>query len=692
MQESFDMTRDIVTDPGPGKGEILVVDDSRDSLQLLSRILSAEGYRVRLAVNGELALDSIRARQPDLVLLDVRLPDINGFEVCRRLKEDENTRNIPVLFITVLDSVEDKVKGFEAGGIDYIVKPFQQAEVLARVNTHVCLSRMCNKLEQLVEERTRELEKINRQLQEEIASRKQAEAEKQLLFEAINQSSETVVITDPDGNIVFVNPAFERRTGYSKEEVIGRNPRLLKSGHHDQEFYEQLWSTILGGETWQGEFINKKKDGSLFIEKASISPVFDPSGKISNFIAVKLDITEQRHLEEQLRHAQKMESVGRLAGGVAHDYNNTLQIILGYLQLLLLRDDLPDDVSHHLKQIQTAAEHASKITGQLLAFSRRQTVCPKVLDLNDLLSRGILPMLEQLIGEDIELAFLPKANPATIEIDPGQVQQLVSNLVINARDAMPQGGKLTIQTANAVLDEQYCKEHPGARPGEYVVMTVTDTGCGIDPEIMPYIFEPFFTTKDRHKGTGLGLPSVYGIVKQGGGYITVKSEPGTGTTFKIYFPLHEESDDFCLASEEQEAVKGDISSLRILLVEDNEMVRDLTKEMLELLGHCVVAADDPANALDMARQMDHIDLLLTDIVMPGMSGKQLFEKIRDIFPNVKVLFMSGYTCDVIARHGVVEKGVNFIQKPFSMKKLAEKIKITMAGKGGSTKPEPSWGH
>ncbi len=686
------MTQNSVVDPSQTKGEILVVDDSRDNLQLISRILNAEGYRVRCAVKGELAIESVRARKPDLVLLDVRLPDINGFEVCRRLKEEENTRNIPVLFITVLDSVKDKVQGFEAGGIDYIVKPFQQEEVLARVNTHVCLSRMCNKLEQLVEERTRKLIKINRQLQEEIASRKQAEAEKQLLFEAINQSSETVVITDPDGNIVFVNPAFERRTGYSKEEAIGRNPRFLKSGHHDLSFYQQMWNTIIGGQTWQGEFINKKKDGSLFIEKAFISPVFDASGKISNFIAVKLDITEQRHLEEQLRHAQKMESVGRLAGGVAHDYNNTLQIILGYLQLLLLRDDIPGDVSHHLKQIHAAAEHASKITRQLLAFSRKQPVSPKVLDINDLLSRGILPMLKQLIGEDIELAFLPKANPATIETDPGQVQQVVSNLVINARDAMPEGGRLTIETGNAVLDQQYCKEHPGARPGEYVVMMVTDTGCGIDHEIMPHIFEPFFTTKEKHKGTGLGLPSVYGIVKQGGGYITVKSELGEGTTFKIYFPLHEESIDLCLPSEEQDVIIDDISCLRILLVEDNEMVRDLTKQVLGLLGHKVTAADDPAHALDMASQMDYIDLLLTDIVMPGMSGKQLFEKIREMFPQVKVLFMSGYTCNVIARHGVLERGVNFIQKPFSMKKLAEKIKITMAGKGSSKPSELSEGH
>ena len=688
MQEHCNLTDNGTACPGAGKGDILVVDDSRDNLRLLSRILRAQGYNVRLAVTGKLALESIKARQPDLVLLDVRLPDINGFEVCRRLKEDENTRKIPVLFITVLDTVEDKIRGFEAGGTDYIVKPFQQEEVLARVNTHISLFRMCNKFEQMVRERTRDLEALNCQLQDEIAARKQAEAEKQLLFEAINQSSEAVVITDPDGTIVYVNRAFEMRTGYSRDEAVGQNPRLLKSDRHDQAFYQRMWDTILGGETWQGELTNRKKDGSLFVEKASISPVFDPSGRISNFIAVKLDITRQRSLENQLRQAQKMESVGRLAGGVAHDYNNTLQVILGGLQLLFLKDDLPEDVRHRLNQMQAAAEHASWITRQLLAFSRKQAVCPRVLDINDLLSGDILPMLEQLIGEDIELGFLPEANPATIKIDPGQVQQIVSNLVINARDAMPAGGKLTIKTANAVMDEQFCSRHSGSRPGDYVVMTITDTGCGIDPEIMPYIFEPFFTTKERHKGTGLGLPSVYGIVKQAGGYITVSSEQGRGTTFKIYFPFHEKTDDSCLPSDEQEVVKGDISRLKILLVEDDEMVRDLTGQLLELLGHQVIGADSPDHALEMARKADRIDLLLTDIVMPGMNGKQLFEKICEISPHVKVLFMSGYTCDVISRYGFVEKGVNFIQKPFTMKKLAEKIRVTMGVGGQGAKPGP----
>ncbi len=671
-----------IEDKGQNRGEILVVDDSRENLQLLSRILEAEGYRVRLATTGELALASIKARQPDLILLDVCLPDMSGYDICRRLMSEEATCHIPVLFITVKGGIKDKIKGFEAGGRDYIVKPFQQEEVLARVNTHVALLKMHNNLEQLVRERTSELRQANEQLHREIAVRKQAEAERQLLFEAINQSDESIIITDFDGNILFVNPAFVRLTGYSRQEVIGQNPRIIKSGQHSAEFYKDLWKTILGGKTWHGELINKRKDGSLFVEKASISPVFDSNGKIVNFIAVKHDITEQRSLEEQLMHAQKMESVGRLAGGVAHDYNNMLQVILVSLQLLLTRDDLGKDIIYHLKHIEKAANQASEITKQLLAFSRKQAVCPKVINLNHILSSEILAMLERLLGEDIELRFFPRANPALIKIDPGQIHQVVTNLAINARDAMPQGGKLIIETERVELDEAFCRQHIGASPGSYVMLAVSDNGIGIDKEIMPHIFEPFFTTKEEHRGTGLGLPSVYGIVKQSGGYINVYSEPGIGSTFKLYFPLHSEPEE-----SESEGV-GDQSkgmdedaSLRILLVEDNDMVRELTRSVLGILGYEVLEAESPQKALEMLKaRPEKIDLLLTDLVMPKMSGAQLAERIKEMIPDVRVLFMSGYTANIVARHGIMANRVNFIQKPFTMKDLSRAIRKTMGAK------------
>jgi len=670
---------DQLLDPGEIKGDILVVDDSRENLQLLSKILTKEGYRVRLAVSGQLALDSIETRQPDLVLLDVRMPDISGYEVCRRLKENENTCHIPVLFITVMGGIEDKIKGFEVGGRDYIVKPFQHEEVLARVNTHVALFQMHNTLERLVRERTQELRKTNEQLEKEIAWRKQVEAERHLLFEAINQADESVVITNRNGKIVFVNPAFERFTGYSKQEVLGKNPRILQSGKHDKTFYKQLWKTILSGKTWRGELINRRKDGTFFTEKASISPVLDDKGKIVNFIAVKHDVTQQRSLEEQLRQAQKMESVGRLAGGIAHDYNNMLQVILCSVQLLL-RNDLEQPIVHRLKQIEKAADRASNITKQLLAFSRKQAVNPKPVNINELLSKEVLSMLERLLGEDIDLRFYPEADPAIIKIDPGQIHQAVTNLAINARDAMPNGGKLTIETQNVTLDEEYCQNHVGATPGNYVMVAVSDNGMGIDEDIMPYIFEPFFTTKEEYRGTGLGLPSVYGIVKQSGGYITVYSDPGEGTTFKLYFPAYEDAKLAPLEDSSQKDLLDENIGLKILLVEDEELVREVTQNLLLSLGHTVLEAEGPEEAIQLAKQeREKIDMLLTDLVMPKMNGPQLSEKIKEIMPNIKILYMSGYTSNIIARHGILENGVNFIQKPFCIRHLSKKIQETIVG-------------
>ncbi len=660
-------------------GDVLVVDDNRENLKLLSRILSASGYRVRLALNGSLALESVAERPPDLILLDVCMPDISGYEVCRRLQQDPSTRHIPVLFITAMGGIEDKVKGFEAGGRDYIIKPFYQEEVLARVKTHVALSRMHHELEALVRERTAELSETNERLLTEIESRRQAEAERKLLFEAIYQCHESIMITDTSGVIVFVNPAFERSTGFSRKEAIGRKPNILKSGRQSSEFYQKLWNTILGGKIWTGELVNKKKDGSLFTEKVSISPVFDSSGNIVNFIAVKYDITEQRLLEEQLRHAQKMETVGRLAGGVAHDYNNMLQVIMGSLQLITDRDGLDEKIVNQLVQIRKAAEHASEITRKLLAFSRKQASEPQVLDINRLLADEIVSMLERLLGEDVELCFIPGAKPSLIKIDPGQLNQIVTNLAINARDAMPDGGTLTIETSNFVFDEEFCKTHLGARPGRFVMLTVSDDGTGIDSDILPHIFEPFFTTKDEGKGTGLGLPSVYGIVKQSGGYIDVYSEPDRGTTFKLYFPLYEKAsahEDVSAPASSSDDEK--MSPLRVLLVEDNVMVRDLAKDILESMGHHVIQTGMPEEAIEFCRNnRDGFDLLITDLVMPHMNGTELSYRVRKLCPNIRILYMSGYTANIIASHGVLDSNVNFIQKPFTIKALSEKIRETM---------------
>ena len=653
------------------KGSVLVVDDNPDNLRLLVGLLTEKGYKVRPAPNGALALTSVQSTLPDLILLDIKMPEMDGYEVCRLLKADEKTRHVPILFISALSEVADKIKGFNIGAVDYITKPFQYEEVLARVHTHVSLSRMHRQLEHLVMERTAELTRTIERLDDEIKERKLAEEERSRFFEAIRQSDESIVITDSKGTIEFVNPAFEKKTGYSREEVLGENPRILQSGKHDPAFYREMWSSLIKGKTWEGELINKKKNGDLFVEKVTISPVFDDQGKIINYISVKHDVTKQRALEEQLRHAQKMETVGRLAGGVAHDFNNMLSVILGTTELILRRDDIDGKILQYLRQIQGAAKRSADITQQLLAFSRKQVIDPKVVNLNPLV-KDITRMLARLLGEDIDILFFPEEDIGNIKVDTGQLHQIVSNLCINARDAMPDGGKLTIETANVTFSEEYCRFNAGFIPGNFVMLAISDNGTGIDKEIMIHIFEPFFTTKEEGKGTGLGLASVYGAVKHNKGFINVYSEPGLGTTFKLYFPRYAKKDE---AIEDTGSEVKPMDPVDILLVEDNDMVRTLTKTMLETLGHTVCSAETPEKALAIcADGENNFDLLLSDVIMPQMSGQELKKSIEALQPSINTLFMSGYTANVIAHHGVLNKDICFLQKPFSMGDLAKKVR------------------
>ncbi len=379
---------------------------------------------------------------------------------------------------------------------------------------------------------------------------------------------------------------------------------------------------------------------------------------------------ERAKLESQLIQAQKMESVGRLAGGVAHDFNNMLSVILGYAELIKAKLPDGDPLLKDVLAIEKAASHSRDITRQLLAFSRKQIIAPRVMDLNDVIASS-RNTLSRLIGEDIDLRFCPGNNLWRINFDPAQVEQILINLAVNARDAMPDGGKLTIETENCRLDAAYCLKHLGFKPGQYVFLGVSDDGTGMDKEIQSHLFEPFFTTKEVGKGTGLGLATVYGMVKQNGGFIICYSEPGRGTTFKIYIPKVSEEDE--TAEEPKEAPVAHGAGM-ILLVEDDEMVREITKDILEEIGYTVLTVDTPQEAVALCENRGTlVDLLLTDVVMPEMSGKELGDRIAAIRPGIKVLFMSGYTSDVIAHRGVLEKGVHFIQKPFRVKDLARKI-------------------
>jgi two-component system cell cycle sensor histidine kinase/response regulator CckA len=508
---------------------------------------------------------------------------------------------------------------------------------------------------------------------EDIAERKQAEEALVRLATAVEQAAESIVITDTDGTIQYVNPAFERTTGYTRDETIGQNSRLLKSGKQDSALYDDLWETIKRGDVWTGHFTNRKKNGSLYEEEATISPVRDASGNVVNFVAVKRDVTKEVGLENQLMQAQKMEAVGQLAGGVAHDFNNLLTAVIGYSQLALNRLAEGDPLRADIREIEKAGQRAAELTGQLLAFSRKQVFQPKNLALNALVT-DLQKMLRRLIGEDIDLVAVLDLELGTVKADPGQLQQVIMNLIVNARDAMPQGGKLTIETANVDLGGDYAAQHIEVIPGAYCMLAISDNGCGMDEETRSHIFEPFFTTKGLGRGTGLGLSTVYGIVKQSGGHISVYSEPGHGTTFKIYLPrVVELAEDEDLQQTPQSLPHGDET---LLLVEDEAAVRELAARVLRDHGYTVLEASDPSRALRAIAEHspDEVQLLVTDVVMPHMSGRDLAEHLAPLRPDMRVLYVSGYTDRAIVHHGVLDDDTPFLQKPFTAEALVRKVR------------------
>jgi PAS domain S-box-containing protein len=511
----------------------------------------------------------------------------------------------------------------------------------------------------------------------DITERKRAEAALRVESAALTAAANAVVITDREGRIEWVNPAFETLTGYSAEEALGRNPReLVNSGKHDRAFFAALWDVILAGRVWRGEIVNRRKDRSLYTEEMTITPVPDESGAISHFVAVKWDVTERRRLEEQLRGAQRMDAIGRLAGGVAHDVNNALAVILGLAERALRRLEPLDPLHHDLGEIVRTVERSASLTRQLLAFARRQIVAPRVLAPNDAIA-SLAGMLSRLIGEDIDLRIVAGEGLWNVKIDPSQMDQVLVNLATNARDAIPDVGAITVRTSNVTVDEERCRSRIGLAPGEYVLLTVSDTGAGMDEATRERVFEPFFTTKPEGKGTGLGLATVYGIVKQSRGFIDVQSEPGRGTTFEVYLPRF-------AGEAEQPAEKRDERPLTgtetVLLVEDEPALLQIVRETLESLGYTVLAASSPGDAILLCEtHPGQIHVLLTDVVMPTMNGNELRGRLERIKPGLRTVLMSGYAADVTMRRGIVDPVQCFIQKPFTREVLATRIREALKG-------------
>jgi len=527
------------------------------------------------------------------------------------------------------------------------------------------------------------------ELEERIAQRKRAEEALQESEERmrllLNSTAEAIYGLNLKGECTFCNSACLRLLGYEKpNELLGKNMHTLI--HHtrlDGTPYPESECRILqafrhGGGAHVNDEVLWRVDGSSFPAEYWSYPVWR-KGELVGSVVTFLDISERCQLEAQFRQAQKMEAVGRLAGGVAHDFNNLLGVIIGYSEILLDRLGPNDQLYTNAQEIKKAGDRAASLTRQLLAFSRQQLLEPRVLDLNAVVA-STEKLLRRLIGEDIELVVVPGGALGRVKADPGQIEQIIMNLAVNARDAMPKGGKLIIETANIELDEAYALQHRVVQPGRYVVLTMTDSGCGMDAETQAHIFEPFFTTKEVGKGTGLGLATVYGVVKQSGGYIWVYSEPGKGTTFKIYMPRVDELGEAEQRSETP--AKMEHGSETILLVEDDAALRKLTCRSLEDSGYAVLTAESPTEAARISEEYEGlIHLMVTDVVMPGMDGRELADRLTPLRPEMKVLYVSGYTDDAIVYHGMLEPGLAFLQKPFSPKALARKVREVLDAGG-----------
>jgi PAS domain S-box-containing protein len=516
------------------------------------------------------------------------------------------------------------------------------------------------------------------------AERRRAEAERATLVAAIEQTAEEILITDIEGRIQYCNAAFLSITGYSRNEVIGRNPRFLKSGRHDNDYYDAVWKTILEGQVWAGQFINQKKDASPYHTEGTIAPIYDQAGNLTGFVSARHDITGRLRLESELLQAQKMESIGRLAGGIAHDFNNLLTVITGYSGLVENELKVTDRRRQYVKEIRVAGERAATLTRQLLAFSRKQTFRPVRLDLNRF-TEDMCGMIQRLVGEDITVETRLHPGLRAVSADPDQISQILLNLAANARDAMPDGGRLVFLTANVAASDGPPID---ARP-ESVLLAVTDTGVGISDENRPHLFEPFFTTKPRGRGTGLGLSMVYGIVQQSEGWIDVSSEPDKGTTFSIYLPALTDAPASETISESTLMPSVDVSGT-VLVVEDDDEVRGLVKSVLESDGFRVLEAPGGQAALTLARSYpEKIDLLITDVIMPEMTGKQLVDHLMLLRPGVKILYMSGYSGDVLARRGILDAHISYLAKPFSPGSLSTNVREVLCSQQlRSSPPSP----
>jgi PAS domain S-box-containing protein len=645
-------------------GVILIVDDTPTNLEVLFDFLANAGFTVLVAEDGESAIDRAEYAPPDLMLLDVIMPGIDGFETCRRLKANDLTKNIPVIFMTALSDTVDKVRGLNLGAVDYVTKPLQHEEVLARIKLHLHLGRL-----------TKTLQEQNLRLEQEIQQRQRSEQKLKEQAALLDITTDAIVVQDLSNQILFWNKGAEHLYGWTAEEALGKNAIQLLYRYPSAELddnHEMLNECGL----WQGELRQITKQGKAIIIASRWTLVRDENGQPKSILTVNTDITEKKQLEAQFLRAQRMESLGTLASGIAHDLNNALTPIMMTVQLLETK--LLDEQSQEwLSILETNVKRGADLVKQVLSFSRGLEGQHTSLEVKQLISE-IEQIAKQTFSRAIEVhTDLPTENLWNISGDATQLHQVLMNLCVNARDAMSEGGILEISARNLLIDAHYARMNLDAKVGPYVVVTVSDTGIGIPREIVDKIFEPFFTTKELGKGTGLGLSTVIGIVKSHGGFVNVYSEVGKGTQFKVYLPVNHAGKTDCEQARQHELPPG--HGELILVVDDEDSIREITQTSLETYGYRVLVASEGIEAIALYTQhKEEISVVLIDMMMPSMDGPTTIRVLQKINPQVKIIGVSG----LVSNHKMIELVGNsvttFLPKPYTSNELLKQLQAVLS--------------
>jgi PAS domain S-box-containing protein len=706
-------------------GNILIVEDSKTQAEVLERLLLDQGYTVTVARNGREGLARARDLMPDLVVSDIVMPEMTGFELCREIKNDPQLKVIPVILLTSMSDPKDVIRGLESRADNFLTKPYDPQYLLMRIRQMLesrqdsdsgdgtatliqfagetyrikaerrqILSLLLSTYETAVQKNNellaiqRTLNELNEQLEERVEARTillmQEIEERKRAEETIGEVTRRLELATAAAHLgiwdwdirkdhLIWNDRMYEIYGVDHEAVVDIEGWKGRIHPEDQETLDAVMQGALSGEReYALEYRVVRPDKSVRYLKANGLVLRDSDGKAVRMIGISQDVSAQRMLEEQLRQAQKMEAIGQFAGGIAHDFNNILTAIVGFATMVQMKIPEQDPLRGNIDQVLSAADRAAGLTQSLLTFSRKQVLNLRPVNLNDVINK-VEKFLGRIIGEDIKLQIVFKSEQIVVNADSGQIEQVLLNLATNVRDAMPQGGVFSIVTEKVEIDKEYVDFYGSGTPGSYARITVSDSGVGMDAETRKRIFEPFFTTKEVGRGTGLGLSIVYGIVKQHNGFINVYSEVGRGTTFSIYFPLAPGEQ---LAKAEQAAAQYPVGgSETILMAEDDAVVRQLSKTVLVEFGYTVIEAANGEEAVQRYQEnRDQIRLLLLDIVMPKKNGKEVYDEIRRLEPGVKVIFLSGYPAEVISNTGLLENGSNLIMKPVHPQNLLRRIR------------------